>query len=81
MPEPIMRRTIGGVTARAVARARVGMRPGMAVAPDPRRPGTSLVLVECWCGRAYTLTGEAVKRHAAEKSAPCPNADCGRGAE
>jgi hypothetical protein len=49
--------------------------------PDPRRPGKAVVLVECWCGRDYTLTGPEAARHAAKGTAPCPNPECGRGAE
>lgn len=51
------------------------------MAPDPRRPGRPLALVTCWCGRAYSLTGEEIRRHVTNGTDPCPDPDCGKGTE
>jgi hypothetical protein len=49
---------------------------------DPRRRGRKAMLaVWCWCGRFYTVTPEAARRCVAAGSSPCPNVDCGKGAE
>ena len=46
----------------------------IATLPDPRRPGHTLALVACWCGRVYTLTPEQIDRHRADWTHPCPDA-------